>query len=394
MKLKDITIRQAKAKGKQYKLSDGGGMYLLVHPNGSKYFRMKYYLDKKEKMASLGVYPEITLTEARAKKAQLKHDLARGMDITKIKKEEELREKGKYSFEVIALEWLEEKKQSLTEKYARDIKSRLKRDIFPKLGYKDINNIPPIKLLEVIKGVEARGAVDLAKRLLQICGQIFRYAIIIERAERDITADLKGALKSVKKSNYSKLNTEELPEFLGKLENYQGELLTKLAVKLIILTFVRTMELRGAKWEEFNLEKEEWHIPAERMKMKEKHIVPLSKQAIKIVEQLKEISLSDVYVFPNTNNKQSFMSENTMLYAVYRMGYHKRATIHGFRSVASTILNEHSFPTDAIERQLAHSERDSIRASYNYAQYLPERRKMMQWWADYLDEAQIKNVGK
>ena len=394
MKLKDITIRQSKAKGRQYKLSDGGGMYLLVHPNGSKYFRMKYYLDKKEKMASLGVYPEVTLTEARAKQAQLKQNLARGVDISKTKKEEELREKGKYSFEVIALEWLEEKKLSLTEKYARGIKSRLERDIFPKLGYKDIKEITSIQLLEVIKGVEERGAVDLAKRLLQICGQIFRYAIIIERAERDITADLKGALKSVKKSNYNKLKTEELPEFLGKLENYQGELLTKLAVKLIILTFVRTMELRGAKWEEFNLEKEEWHIPAERMKMKEKHIVPLSSQAIKIVEQLKEISLSDVYVFPNTNNRQKFMSENTMLYAVYRMGYHKRATIHGFRSVASTILNEHSFPTDAIERQLAHSERDSIRASYNYAQYLPERRKMMQWWADYLDETQIKDEVK
>ena len=394
MKLKDITIRQSKAKGRQYKLSDGGGMYLLVHPNGSKYFRMKYYLDKKEKMASLGVYPEVTLTEARAKQAQLKQNLARGVDISKTKKEEELREKGKYSFEVIALEWLEEKKLSLTEKYARGIKSRLERDIFPKLGYKDIKEITSIQLLEVIKGVEERGAVDLAKRLLQICGQIFRYAIIIERAERDITADLKGALKSIKKSNYNKLKTEELPEFLGKLENYQGELLTKLAVKLVILTFVRTMELRGAKWEEFNLEKEEWHIPAERMKMKEKHIVPLSSQAIKIVEQLKEISLSDVYVFPNTNNKQSFMSENTMLYAVYRMGYHKRATIHGFRSVASTILNEHSFPTDAIERQLAHSERDSIRASYNYAQYLPERRKMMQWWADYLDETQIKDEVK
>ncbi len=221
---------------------------------------------------------------------------------------------------------------------------------------------------------------------------IFRYAVITERTERYITADLKGALKSVKKSNYNRLKIDELPEFLNKLEIYQGEVLTKFAVKLIILTFVRTIELRGAKWEEFNLDKKEWHIPSDRMKMKEKHIVPLSRQAIKIVEKIKELGFDSEYVFPNVQKLKGHMSENTMLYALYRMGYHRRATIHGFRAIASTILNEEGFKSDWIERQLAHSERNSIRASYNYAQYLTERREMMQWYSDYIDSMKNKNL--
>ena len=347
---------------------------------------MKYYLNKKEKLASLGVYPEVSLIEARAKQAKLKQDIKQGIDITKAKKEEVLKQQGKYSFETIALEWHKNKKNSLSEKYAKNIIVRLNRDIFPKIGYKDIRDIKSTELLEVLRKIEGRGAVDLAHRLLQICGQIFRYAIATGRAERDISADLRGALKTIKKTNYSSLKIEELPEFLKKLEEYQGEVQTRLAIKLLILTFVRTGELRGAKWEELKLEKEEWHIPAERMKMKEKHIVPLSRQATEVIEELKKISRSDTYMFINVQNPQGYMSENTMLYALYRMGYHKRATIHGFRSVASTVLNEHSFSTDAIERQLAHSERDSVRASYN----LPERKKIMQWWADYLDEQRKK----
>ena len=390
MALTNIVIRNSKPKEKVYKLTDGGGMYLLVHPNGSKYWQMKYYLNKKEKLASLGVYPEVSLIEARAKQAKLKQDIKQGIDITKAKKEEVLKQQGKYSFETIALEWHKNKKNSLSEKYAKNIIVRLNRDIFPKIGYKDIRDIKSTELLEVLRKIEGRGAVDLAHRLLQICGQIFRYAIATGRAERDISADLRGALKTIKKTNYSSLKIEELPEFLKKLEEYQGEVQTRLAIKLLILTFVRTGELRGAKWEELKLEKEEWHIPAERMKMKEKHIVPLSRQATEVIEELKKISRSDTYMFINVQNPQGYMSENTMLYALYRMGYHKRATIHGFRSVASTVLNEHSFSTDAIERQLAHSERDSVRASYNYAQYLPERKKMMQWWADYLDEQRKK----
>ena len=199
MKLTDMMIRQAKPKAKQYKLSDGGGMYLLVHPNGSKYFRMKYYYERKEKVASFGIYPIIGLQDARAKRLELKQGIAKGIDVVKVQREEKLKALGKYSFETIAMEWYENKKPLLSKKYARDIINRLKSDIFSQLGHKDINEILTTELLEVLKGIEKRGAIDLAKRLLQICGQIFRYAIITEKAERDITGDLRGGIKNSKK---------------------------------------------------------------------------------------------------------------------------------------------------------------------------------------------------
>ena len=219
--------------------------------------------------------------------------------------------------------------------------------------------------------------MNVAKRLLQICGQIFRYAIATSRAQRDIAADLKGALTARKAKHYSKLEESQLPEFFAKLENYDGELQTKLALKFLILTFVRTVELREAKWQEFNFDSQEWNIPPEKMKMNEKHIVPLSKQTIKLLEQIRKLHNNENLVFPSHNSPHKPISENTLLYAMYRMGYHSRATPHGFRATASTILNEKGFNRDHIERQLAHGERDSVRASYNYAQYLPERHKMM-----------------
>lgn len=387
MKLTDVAVKQAKAKDKQYKMSDGGGMYLLVTPSGKKYWRMKYYIKGKEKLASLGVYPDISLVEARNIRAKLRQDIALGIDVNQKKKESKQIKQGDYNFQKIAEEWFRKKTPLLSVKYAGDINSRLSRDIFPKLGYRDIREIKPLELLKILQEVEERGAVDLAKRLLQICGQIFRYAIITEKAERDITGDLRGALQSVKKSNYSRLKVEELPEFLNKLENYNGEILTKLAIKLVLHTFVRTIELRAAKWEEFKMEAKEWHIQASRMKMKEKHIVPLTNQVIEILEGIKQLGFESEYVFPNVQKLKGYMSENTMLYALYRMGYHKRATIHGFRGLASTILNEKGFNSDWIERQLAHSERNGVRSSYNYAQYLSGRREMMEWWSNYLDEA-------
>ena len=386
MKLTDVAIKQAKAKDKQYKISDGGGMYLLVTPSGKKYWRMKYYIEGKEKLASLGIYPYITLVEARNIRAKLKQDIALGIDVNQRKKESKQIRQGDYNFQKIAEEWHKRQIDKWTVKYSKNIMNRLSRDIFPKLGYRDIREIKALELLKILQEVEERGAVDLAKRLLQICGQIFRYAIITEKAERNITGDLKGALQSVKKSNYSRLKVEELPEFLNKLENYNGEILTKLAIKLVLHTFVRTIELRAAKWEEFKIDKREWHIPASRMKMKEKHIVPLTNQVIKILEGIKQLSFESEYVFPNTQKLKGHMSENTMLYALYRMGYHKRATIHGFRGLASTILNEKVFNSDWIERQLAHSERNSVRSSYNYAQYLSGRKEMMEWWSNYLNE--------
>ena len=238
----------------------------------------------------------------------------------------------------------------------------------------------------MLRVVEGNGTLDTAKRLMQMCGQVFMYAIATGRAERNPVPDLRGALKTPVTKHQAHLRAAELPEYLQKLEAYDGAMETKLALRLLLLTYVRTTELRAAEWKEVDFDKAEWRIPAERMKMKEQHIVPLSRQTVAVLRELQKHTGDRQHLFPNHHNPIKFMSENTMLYALYRMGYHSRTTGHGFRSTASTILNENGFMADVIERQLAHTERNLVRAAYNHAQYLPERRKMMQWWADYLDE--------
>lgn len=242
------------------------------------------------------------------------------------------------------------------------------------------------EILTMLRVVERSGALDTAHRVMQTCGQIFMYAIATGRAQRNPVPDLRGALKAPVKAHYSHLKAAELPEFLDKLATYDGAMQTKLALRLLMLTFVRTGELRSAGWKEMDLDHAEWRIPAERMKMRDPHIVPLSCQAVEVLRELQERTGNRQFLFPNHHKPAAFMSENTILFALYRMGYHSRMTGHGFRSTASTILNENGFPPDVIERQLAHTERNKVRAAYNHAQYLPERRKMMQWWADYLDE--------
>ncbi len=386
MSLTDIACKTAKPEEKSKKLSDGAGLYLEVMPNGSKYWRLKYRYSGKEKRLAFGVYPEVSLKEAREKRDEARKALADGQDPSQLKKQKKLTQyiNSNNSFEIIDGEWHEDRKATWTKRHATYVLRRLEADIFPILGFKAIQDITAPELLAALKKIEARGAIDIAKRALQTTGQIFRYAVATGRAQRDISSDLQGALKTRKKENYSYLEAKELPEFLSKLENYDGERQTKLAFKLLLLTFVRTGELRGAKWEEIDFEKSEWRIPAERMKMRTPHIVPLSTQAISILRELEPISGQREHVFPNHNKPMTCISENTVLYAIYRMGYHSRATPHGFRATASTILNEHSFPSDIIELQLAHSERDKVRASYNHAKRLPERRKMMQWWTDYL----------
>jgi len=237
----------------------------------------------------------------------------------------------------------------------------------------------------MLRLVEDKGALETARRAMQMCGQIFMYAIATGRAQRNPVPDLRGALKSPVVKHRSYLKENELPEYLEKLEAYVGDPQTKLALRLLLLTFVRTTELRAAEWGEVDWGKSEWRIPAERMKMRALHIVPLSKQALAVLRELQKLSGNRRFIFPNQHDPATFMSENTMLFALYRMGYRWRATGHGFRSTASTILNENGFRADVIERQLAHSEQNSVRAAYNHAQYLLERREMMQWWADFLD---------
>ena len=390
--LSDAQARNAKPKPKPYKIADGEGLFLLVTPSGGKYWRLKYFFAGKEKLLALGVYPDITLADARERRAQARKVLAAGNDPAEARKEAKRLAtfKGANTFEVIAREWFEKRKHAWAPVTAEIKLNRLEGYILPKLGLSPIATITAPEVLAMLRVVEDRGALETTRRLMNICGQIFTYAIATGRADRNPVPDLRGALKPQIVKHRSFLKEDELPSYLKKLEVYDGSLQTKLALRFLLLTFVRTNELRGAQWTEIGWDKAEWRIPAERMKMKELHIVPLSRQSLAVLRELQHLNGSRQYIFPNQHNPVACMSENTMLYALYRMGYHSRATGHGFRSTASTILNEHGFRADVIERQLAHSEHDTVRAAYNHAVYLPERRTMMQWWADYLDKLAAK----
>ena len=394
MPLTDVKIRNAKPQAKPYKLADSGGLFLLVQPTGGKWWRYKYRFATKEKLLALGAYPDVSLADARERHAQARKALAAGKDPSEVKQEAKriVILKGENSFEVVARAWHKSRGNAWTENYAGKVLSSLERDVFPKIGHRPIADITAPELLSMLRVVESRGVLETTHRVKQTCGQVFMYAVACGLAERNPTTDLGTALKVHKAKHYAHLKASDLPEFLEKLEAYDGHIQTKLAVRFLMLTFVRTGEMRGAKWSEINIEKAEWRIPAERMKMRDPHIVPLSKQAIDVLMQLQPLTGQWEHVFPNQHKPVGCMSENTILYAIYRMGYHTRATGHGFRATASTILNENNFAPDVIERQLAHAERNQIRAAYNHAQYLPERRKMMQWWADYLSELNAVKV--
>ena len=387
MPLTDVVCRKTKPSARPRKLSHGGGLHLLVDPRGSRYWRMAYRFAGKQKTLALGTYPAVSLADARAGRDEAKRRLAAGIDPSQARKEE--RRAAKFSaentFEALAREWHENQREGWTPGYAKHVMVRLKVDVFPAIGSRPIAEIEAPDVLDILRKVEARGALDIAKRLRQTVGQVFRYAVATGRARRDPAADLKGALKSAGRQQHHKaMPREDLPDFLRALSRYDGEPRTRLALRLMALTFVRTTELRAARWDEFDLEAQEWRIPAERMKMRTPHIVPLSQQAIEVLNELRPLTGNSPFLFPS-RGAEGFMSNNTMLYALYRMGYHRRATIHGFRAVASTLHNEMGFHHDWIERQLAHDERNKVRAAYNHAQYLAERRRMMQHWADYLD---------
>jgi len=393
LRLSDVAIRKAKPGPKPYKLSDGDGLFLLVQPNGSRWWRLKYFFEGKEKSLSLGIYPDIGLADARERRAQARKQVAMGHDPSHLRQEDRrqtLRKNGN-TFESVAREWHKTRLNKWTPLHARKIMRAFEIDIFPKLGLRPIADIKAIDLLDALRKVESRGARETAHRVLQNCGQVFTYAVVTQRIERNPAADLRGALEPVEKKNNAYLKEEEIPDFLRRLDAYDGHRQTTLAIKLLLLTFVRTIELRGAKWTEINWEKADWRIPAERMKMREQHIVPLSSQSLAVLHELQTINGHSEYIFPNIQKPSGFMSENTLLYALYRMGYHGRATGHGFRATASTVLNENGFRPDIIERQLGHCERNKVRAAYNHAQYLPDRRNMMQWWADFLDKSATGN---
>ncbi|SDD85340.1 tyrosine-type recombinase/integrase [Paraburkholderia lycopersici] len=389
MPLTDTAVRNAKPTAEPYKLTDGGGMYLHVHPNGSRYWRMAYRIAGKQKLFAIGVYPDVTLAEARKIRDDAKTLVKQGIDpVTERKRAaKQNADDRSNTFEVMAREWHQTKRASWTASHAAKILGSLEADVFPTLGDRPLVEVTAPELLEVLRTIEKRGALEVAGRVLQRCSAVFRYAIATGRGTYNPSADLRGALKTPEKRHYAALGHADLPEFVRKVTEYDGDLQTRLALRLLALTFVRTGELRAARWTEFDLDGGEWRIPAERMKMRETHIVPLSRQAVDVLRRLEAINGDGDYVFPSRNGRGAFISENTVLYALYRMGYHSRATGHGFRATASTILNEMGFQPDWIERQLAHAERNKVRAAYNRAQYLVERREMMQVWADYLDSA-------
>ena len=401
MKLTDPIIKAAKPRDKPYKLSDGDGLVLLIQPNGSRWWRYRYRFNSKEKLLSLGTYPDVTLKSARLLRVTFDDLLKQGIDPSRHRQEQRLAKSlaAENSFESIARFWWSHWKDTKTPRHADYVMRRLEADVFPMIGNKPIAEVTAPILLMVIKQIEARGALDIAKRALSTCGQIFRYAVGHGLAERNPATDVKPSdvLKSIKKTNYARLDQKELPELLRRIEAYDGQPLTKLALQLMALTFVRTGELIGARWDEIELDKRLWRIPAERMKMRSPHIVPLSSQAIAVLKKIKNLSGYSPLLFPSERGNGRSMSNNTILYALYRMGYHSRMTGHGFRGIASTVLHEQGYPHEHIELQLAHSPRDAVSASYNHALYLEQRAKMMQWWADYLDElaagAKVINIG-
>jgi len=389
MALNTLTIKSAKPKAKKYRLPDGNGLYLEVTPSGGKLWRMKYRFLKKEKLLSFGAFPDVSLKEARVFKNEAKKLLSEEIDPAALKKElkQSKLADAKNSFEMVAREWVEQNKSKWAGSNAKHVMGRFERFIFPTLGKKSINDITAPDLLIAIRRIEKSGSIYTAYKVLQNCGQVFRYAMATARTTSDPSTALKGALPPIKTKHHASItNPKKIGELLRAINGYEGSFITQCALKLAPLVFVRPGELRHAEWQEIDIEKAEWRIPAEKMKMKAVHIVPLSKQAITILEDIQAVTGHGKYVFPSVRTNTRPMSENTINAGLRRLGYTKEEmTGHGFRSMASTLLNEQGWHWDAIERQLAHAERNSIRAAYNYAEHLPERIKMMQHYADYLN---------
>jgi integrase len=389
MALTDVAIRTAKPSEKARKLTDDKGLYLLIQPNGGKLWRMNYRFDGKQKTLALGTYPDTGLALAREKRDAARKQLAQEIDPGAQRKQEKLERKidQQNTFEATGREWMKIKGKEWSDTYARKTKACLERHAFPVIGNKPMKDITAPELLAMLRAIEKRGTVDMAHRIQQHCGAIFRFAMSIGTVGADPTPALHGALATVKTEHYAALtDPKDYAELLRSIDNYRGEVTTKVAMQMLAYTFQRTKEIRFAEWSQFDLDGALWRIPAEVMKMREAHIVPLSKQIISILQELKTLTGNGTLLFPSTTNRSRPISENTVTYALARMGFKGRMTGHGFRSVASTILNEQGYRHDVIERQLAHSEQNQVRAAYNRAEYLPERKKMMQEWASYLDK--------
>jgi integrase len=387
--LTELQVKNAKPRDTEYKLPDSLGLYLLVRPNGARLWQCRYWIEKKERKASFGPYPQVSLSEARALRDELKKQRAKGLDPLEVKraKEEAARIAQTNSFEAVARSWFANWSKARTERHAAYVLRRLEADVFPELGARPVTEIKAPEIVRMVKLIEQRGAIDIAKRAFQTTSQVFRFAIAHGLAEDNPASKVRPSdvLPATGKTNYARIDQRELPTLMRKIRGYRGTPTTRLAIELIAMTFVRTGELIGARWDEFDLAAAEWRIPAARMKMRTPHIVPLSKQAVDVLRVLEEVTGHRELLFPGERDHAKPMSNGTILMALKRMGYAGKMTGHGFRGLASTILHEKGFEHMHIELQLAHQERNRVSASYNHALYLEQRAKMMQWWADHLD---------
>ncbi len=397
MPLSDLQIKQAKPGSKDVWISDQMGLRLLVKPNGSKYWRLKYRFMGKQKTLALGVYPEVSLKAAREAVLAARVLLKAGVDPNQKKKQDKFLAQTAFDdrFELIAKEWWEHQKGTWTSDHASRVWVRLRDNSFRLIGSKPVSDILPQDVISVVRQIEARGAPDVAQRVLQDVRRVCKYAVQTGRLVHNPAGELTGILQGRKTGHRASLPREELPAFLSALSEYgsRGRSLTRYAIEFLILTFVRPGELRGALWTEIDFENAVWRIPGSRMKMGTEHIVPLSAQSLSVIEKIKNITGQYELVFPSERHRSEAMSDNTMRRAIFKLGYDgnsegkSKVTPHGFRATASSILNESGFNPDAIERQLSHMERNGVRAAYtHHARYMDERVTMMQWWADYLDQ--------
>ena len=389
MALSDTAIKKAKATEKAYSMSDGEGLYLWVTPSGGKLWRWGYRFESKEKLMSFGKYPDVSLAQARERHKEARRLLASKIDPMAQRKADKTVERtaSENSFANVAARWLKHWSVGKSSRHVLQVTRRMDADILPRLGTRPIAEIKAPEVVEMVISIQTRGARDIAKRALETVGQIFGYGIAHGYAEYNPAKQFKPSviLQAVPKTNYARIDAKELSTLLKRIEIYQGTPATRLAMKLLAMTFVRTTELIEAKWSEFDLETGRWDIPAERMKMRTPHIVLLAKQALEVLAMLRELTGQNEWLFPGDRNVKKPMSNNTILKALERMGYKGRMTGHGFRGLASTVLHEQGYAHEHIELQLAHAARNAVSAAYNHALYLEPRAKMMQDWADYLE---------
>lgn len=387
-----LTIKQieaAKAKDKAYRMADSGGLFIYVPPSGKKVWRLRYRFDGKEKTLVIGPYPQVSLAEARAKQSEAKLKIAGGIDPAEQKQAVKRSESNSQLFGSIYSEWYEHKKSVWSEGYALELGRMFKDDILPLIGDKNIDEIEPMQILSVIRHFESRGAMERANKARRRCGEVFRYAIVTGRAKYNPAPDLADAMKGYRKKNYPFLPADQIGGFNRALNSFSGSVISRIATQVLQYTALRTKELRSMQWEDIDFENRIIRIDESVMKGRREHVVPMSDQVYRLLEVIRPITEPvSAFVFAGRVNKGKPISENAVLLVIRQIGYEGLASGHGFRHQFSTILNEHSWPKDAIERQLAHADGNSIRGIYNHAQYLDKRKEMMQWWADWIDSTQ------